>query len=147
VEELVESGDKIYGLNTGFGSLRVVVIPPSQVRLLQQNLIRSHAAGVGEPISEDVVRAMMVLRLNTLSAGYSGIRLSTLERIVTLLNSDIYPWVPSRGSVGASGDLAPLAHLALVLTGDSAGKIYSRDNEPEPSHRGAFVENPDQGAS
>ncbi len=142
VEELVQSGEKIYGLNTGFGSLRDVLISPSEVRLLQTNLIRSHAAGVGEPLPEDVVRAMMLLRLNTLSAGYSGIRHSTLERIVTLLNARVYPWIPSRGSVGASGDLAPLAHLALVITGDPAGKIYIRESDPVSNHRGDFIETP-----
>jgi histidine ammonia-lyase len=142
VELLVESGNKVYGLNTGFGSLRDVVIPPNEVRLLQQNLIRSHAAGVGDPLPEDVVRAMMVLRLNALAAGFSGIRLCTLERIVTILNADVYPWVPSRGSVGASGDLAPLAHLALVITGDPAGKVYQSDDDSPSMHRGEFVDMP-----
>jgi histidine ammonia-lyase len=142
VEHLVQSGNKVYGLNTGFGSLRDVVIPPNEVRLLQQNLIRSHAAGVGDPLPEDVVRAMMVLRLNALAAGFSGIRLSTLERIVLLLNADVYPWVPSRGSVGASGDLAPLAHLALVVTGDPAGKVYRSDDDVPSAHRGDYIDTP-----
>ncbi|MBN1424590.1 aromatic amino acid lyase [Candidatus Fermentibacteria bacterium] len=142
VESLVQSGQKVYGLTTGFGSLRDVAIPASEVRLLQHNLVRSHAAGVGEPLGEDIVRAMMLLRLNTLAAGYSGIRVETLERIVTLLNADVFPWVPSRGSVGASGDLAPLAHLALVVIGDAAGRICSQDAPSAPLRQGSYRDRP-----
>jgi len=142
VEDLVRSREKVYGLNTGFGSLRDVVIPPEDVEQLQLNLIRSHAAGVGDPLPEDAVRAMMLLRLNALCAGYSGIRLTTLQRIVTLLNHRVYPWVPRRGSVGASGDLAPLAHLALVITGDASGRIYFRENDTSPKHRGDYIDSP-----
>ena len=142
VDSLVRSGRKIYGLTTGFGSLRDVAIAPTEVELLQHNLVRSHAAGVGEPLGEDVVRAMMLLRLNTLAAGYSGIRVATLERLVRLLNADVFPWVPSRGSVGASGDLAPLAHLALVIIGDPAGKIFAGTNHPSPLRRGTYRDRP-----
>ncbi len=141
VEELVRAGSKVYGLTTGFGSLRDVAIDPSDVRLLQHNLVRSHAAGVGDPLGEDVVRAMMLLRLNTLLAGHSGIRPTTLERLARLLNSDVFPYVPSHGSVGASGDLAPLAHLALVVVGDPAGMIHAGPKRA-PARRGDYVEKP-----
>ena len=118
VERKAEGGDAVYGVNTGFGSLSDVRIPHDSLGALQLNLLRSHAAGVGEPLSVPVVRAMMALRANVLAKGYSGIRLSTLELLVELLNRNVHPVVPGRGSVGASGDLAPLAHLALVLVGE-----------------------------
>jgi histidine ammonia-lyase len=107
-----------YGINTGFGSFAEVKIPHQSLSQLQVNLLRSHAAGVGEPLSAPVVRATMALRVNVLAKGFSGIRLETLERLVDLLNRRVHPRVPSRGSVGASGDLAPLAHIALVLIGE-----------------------------
>ena len=107
-----------YGINTGFGNFAEVRIPGDSLAELQVNLLRSHAAGVGEPLPVPVVRATMALRANVLAKGYSGIRLETLERLVDLLNRGVHPVVPSRGSVGASGDLAPLAHLALVLIGE-----------------------------
>ena len=118
VERKAGGSEAIYGVNTGFGSLADVRIPRDSLEALQLNLLRSHAAGVGEPLSVPVVRAMMALRANVLAKGYSGIRLSTLELLIELLNRDVHPVVPSRGSVGASGDLAPLAHLALVLVGE-----------------------------
>lgn len=108
----------VYGINTGFGSLAEVKIPHDQLARLQLNLLRSHAAGVGEPLSVPVVRALMALRANVLAKGYSGIREETLEALIALANAGVHPYVPSRGSVGASGDLAPLAHLALVLVGE-----------------------------
>lgn len=108
----------VYGINTGFGSLAEVSIPRESLAALQLNLIRSHAAGVGDPLPVRTVRAMMALRANVLAKGYSGIRLETLEALIALLNRRVHPRVPSRGSVGASGDLAPLAHLALVLVGE-----------------------------
>jgi histidine ammonia-lyase len=111
-----------YGINTGFGSFAEVTIPSESLHELQVNLLRSHAAGVGEPLPVPVVRAMTALRANVLAKGYSGIRLETLEAVVALLNHRIHPVVPSRGSVGASGDLAPLAHLALVLSGE--GEVW-----------------------
>src|SRR5687767_12804348 len=110
--------EPVYGINTGFGALAEVAIPSDQLAALQVNLLRSHAAGVDEPLSVPEVRAVMALRANVLARGCSGIRLSTLEALIALLNHGIHPRVPSRGSVGASGDLAPLAHLALVLVGE-----------------------------
>jgi histidine ammonia-lyase len=113
------AGDEpAYGINTGFGSLSEVRIPRDELSALQLNLIRSHAAGVGEPLPASVVRATMALRANVLAKGFSGIRLQTLEALIALLNARVHPRIPSRGSVGASGDLAPLAHLALVLVGE-----------------------------
>ena len=108
----------VYGINTGFGSLADVKIPHDQLASLQLNLLRSHAAGVGDPLPVPVVRALMALRANVLAKGFSGIREETLDALIALLNAGLHPRVPSRGSVGASGDLAPLAHLALVLVGE-----------------------------
>ena len=108
----------VYGINTGFGALAETAIPRDALGALQLNLLRSHAAGVGEPLPVRAVRASMALRANVLAKGFSGIRRATLERLVDLLNRRVHPRVPSRGSVGASGDLAPLAHLSLVLIGE-----------------------------
>jgi histidine ammonia-lyase len=108
----------VYGINTGFGALAETAIARDALGALQVNLLRSHAAGVGEPLPERAVRASMALRANVLAKGFSGIRRETLERLLDLLNRRVHPRVPSRGSVGASGDLAPLAHLSLVLIGE-----------------------------
>jgi histidine ammonia-lyase len=113
----------VYGVNTGFGSLAEVKIAKADLRALQINLLRSHAAGVGEPLPVRAVRATMALRANVLAKGYSGIRRETLARLVEMLNRRVHPIVPSRGSVGASGDLAPLAHLALVLAGEGYATV------------------------
>src|SRR5688572_9025629 len=118
IEAAVEKGQTIYGVNTGFGKLAHVRIPPEQARQLQLNLIRSHASGVGEPLAQDAVRAMMVLRANVLARGTSGVRAVLPELLVDMLNRKIHPTVPSQGSVGASGDLAPLSHLALAMIGE-----------------------------
>ena len=118
------SGDApVYGINTGFGSLADVKIPRHALGELQRNLLRSHAAGVGELLPPRAVRAMMALRANVLAKGYSGIRRLTLDRLIDALNAGVHPLVPSRGSVGASGDLAPLAHLALVLIGEGQATV------------------------
>lgn len=113
----------IYGVNTGFGSLSRIRISAADVRQVQRNLIRSHAAGVGQPLSDDVVRAMMVILAASLCRGCSGVRLEVAQLIVDLLNSGVTPVVPARGSVGASGDLAPLAHAALVLIGEGHARL------------------------
>jgi histidine ammonia-lyase len=118
VEAAVREGRVVYGLNTGFGALAEVVIPGDRIAELQQNLIRSHAAGVGEPLPEPEVRAIMLLRANVLALGHSGVRIEVIQRILDLLNHRVHPVVPSRGSVGASGDLAPLSHIALALMGE-----------------------------
>ncbi|MCD5384112.1 histidine ammonia-lyase [candidate division WOR-3 bacterium] len=118
IEEKVREGTPIYGVNTGFGSKENVRIPDDEIEKLQRNLILSHSAGVGNIVERDIVRAMMLLRANTLSIGYSGVRPSLIDTILSLLNNDIYPSVPEKGSVGASGDLCPLSHLALLLIGE-----------------------------
>ena len=118
VDAMADGEAAVYGINTGFGSFAETRIARADLERLQVNLVRSHAAGVDEPLPPRAVRAMMVLRANVLAKGYSGIRVRTLEALLALLNHGIHPRVPSRGSVGASGDLAPLAHLALVLIGE-----------------------------
>jgi len=118
VETFVDEDRVVYGLTTGFGSLSRVHIPHDELVQLQHNLLASHAAGVGEPLPPEVVRAMMLLLCNSLAKGHSGVRLELVERIMTLLEHDAIPVVPSRGSVGASGDLAPLAHLGLAVCGE-----------------------------
>ncbi len=118
VERLLREGRIVYGINTGFGRLYDVAIPPADVRRLQLNLIRSHSVGVGEPLRPEVVRASMLLRANALAKGYSGISEATLEALLAMLNADVLPVVPAQGSVGASGDLAPSAHIALALVGE-----------------------------
>ncbi len=126
IDLLLERREKIYGLTTGFGKLRDITIQGKDVQKLQINLIRSHACGVGEPFDEDVVRAALLLRANTLCRGHSGIRNETLDAVVQLLNDGVYPYVPIQGSVGASGDLAPLSHMALVVMGDPGGRFFPR---------------------
>ncbi len=118
VEELIDQNHVAYGITTGFGKFSDVVISRQDSRLLQRNLIASHATGVGQPLEPEIVRGIMLLRANALAKGYSGIRLSTLESLIDLLNSGVIPVVPEKGSLGASGDLAPLSHLVLVLLGE-----------------------------
>ncbi len=118
VDRIAESGTPTYGVNTGFGTLAEVPIPKSDLRKLQRNLILSHAAGTGAPLGLPEARALMLLRANVLAGGHSGIRESTLDLLLRMLERDVIPVVPEKGSVGASGDLAPLAHLALVLIGE-----------------------------
>ncbi len=122
IGELAAGDAPVYGVNTGFGDLATVRVPPSDVKALQQNLVRSHAVGVGDPLPVDVVRAILLLRANTLASGRSGVRVETVQRLLGLLNEGVYPVIPMHGSVGASGDLAPLAHSALVLIGE--GEAY-----------------------
>src|SRR5215467_13706375 len=118
VEEIVSRGETVYGINTGFGALSDVTIPPDDLRQLQLNLVRSHSCGVGDPLPEPAVRAMMLQRANVLARGHSGCRAKVVETLIQMLNAGVHPVIPSRGSVGASGDLAPLAHLALVAIGE-----------------------------
>jgi histidine ammonia-lyase len=123
VDHAASGDDAAYGINTGFGALADVKIPKPSLAALQRNLLRSHAAGVDAPLSVRAVRAMMALRANVLAKGYSGVRRSTLDALIAALNARVHPIVPSRGSVGASGDLAPLAHLALVLIGEGRATV------------------------
>ena len=122
VDRLVHSPEPVYGVSTGFGALANTVIPPERSEELQLALIRSHAAGLGAEVEREVVRAMMLLRARSLSMGYSGARAAVVESIVALLNAGITPIVPEYGSLGASGDLAPLASAALVLLGEGAAR-------------------------
>jgi histidine ammonia-lyase len=126
VDDIVRGGadaPAVYGINTGFGFLADVRISPAQVQQLQLNLLRSHAAGVGAPLPTDVVRAMLLLRAEVLALGHSGVREDIVELLLQMLNRGVHPVVPSQGSVGASGDLAPLAHLALVLVGEGSAEF------------------------
>lgn len=122
LEGRLAAGEVIYGVNTGFGRLAEVQIPPHQLGQLQLNLLRSHACGVGEAFSDEVVRAMLLLRANVLATGFAGVRPELVDALLELLNRRVHPVVPSLGSVGASGDLAPLAHLALVLVGEGKAR-------------------------
>jgi histidine ammonia-lyase len=128
VEEIVSSDDLVYSINTGFGALSSIAIPKADVDTLQLNFVRSHAAGTGEPLSREITRGMMLLRANTLAKGYSGVRPEVIQLLLDMLNTGVHPVIPCKGSLGASGDLAPLAHLALVLIGEGfaewEGKIY-----------------------
>lgn len=125
VERAIAGGRTMYGINTGFGKLANIRIPPEALDRLQLNLLRSHAAGVGDPLARDVARAMMLLRANVLLRPTSGVRPGLAAALLDLLNADLVPWIPEQGSVGASGDLAPLSHLALVLLGE--GELLGLD--------------------
>jgi histidine ammonia-lyase len=129
VEDIVSTGATVYGINTGFGALSDVTIPPDELRQLQLNLVRSHSCGVGDPLPETAVRAMMLQRANVLARGHSGCRAIVVETLIQMLNAGIHPVIPSRGSVGASGDLAPLAHLALVAIGEGEA-VYKGQRMP-----------------
>ncbi|KKT90260.1 MAG: Histidine ammonia-lyase, partial [Candidatus Jorgensenbacteria bacterium GW2011_GWA2_45_13] len=124
VERIVRQRKVVYGITTGFGSFKDTFIEKEDVRELQRNLIRSHSSGVGRNLSPEMVRAAMLVRLNSLAQGYSGVRLEFLEFLVTLINRNIVPVVPSQGSVGSSGDLAPLSHIGLVMMGE--GEVWQK---------------------
>jgi len=124
VERAVARRERVYGVTTGFGKFAEVAVGPEKLEQLQRNLVRSHCAGVGRPLPDRAVRAMMVLRANALAKGLSGIRVATIETLLRMLSADLLPVVPEQGSVGASGDLAPLAHLALALMGE--GRVRRR---------------------
>ena len=118
VNKVVEEGKVVYGITTGFGELANTYIKPELTDKLQENFLRSHSVGVGKPLSEEAVRGLILLRANALAKGYSGVRVKIIKNLIKLLNNKIYPYIPCQGSVGASGDLAPLAHLALMLVGE-----------------------------
>jgi histidine ammonia-lyase len=126
IESILTTGQTVYGVNTGFGKLADVRIPAEHLAQLQTNLVRSHACGIGDPLSEQESRAMLLLRANVLAKGFSGVRPCVLQLLVDMLNAGVHPVIPGRGSVGASGDLAPLAHLALVLMGEGEAFCQSR---------------------
>jgi len=132
VERAVTSGRAVYGVTTGFGALSDRTIPPDRLRELQVSLVRSHACGTGPPLRGELARGMLLLRLNSLLRGVSGVRVEVVEHLVEWLNRGLVPWIPEQGSVGASGDLAPLAHLALTLIGEGAF-VRRRSSDPEPA--------------
>lgn len=123
VERIVAQGSKVYGINTGFGKLANKIIPSDQLEELQRRIVLSHAAGVGSFLEDPIVRLIMILKINNLAQGYSGIRLEVIEALIKLYNGGIFPCIPAKGSVGASGDLAPLAHMSAVLLGVGSVKI------------------------
>src|SRR5436190_8355544 len=129
VDDIVSRNEVVYGVTTGFGKLSEVAIPHEKLAELQVNLVRSHASGVGDRLPEREVRAMMLLRANVIAKGYSGARLELIDLLLQMLNGDVYPPIPEQGSVGASGDLAPLAHLGLALIGE--GTLIKGDRETD----------------
>ncbi len=137
VDRIVAEGRTVYGVTTGFGVFSEVTIPPDQTRQLQRNLVLSHCAGIGDPYPIEVSRAMMLLRANALARGLSGIRIETAEMLLELLERDVVPVIPSQGSVGASGDLAPLAHLAAALMGVGECWVEGKRLPAEEALRGA----------
>ena len=139
VDRAIRSGATVYGVTTGFGNFADVAIPTGDIEELQRNLIRSHAAGVGAPLGPAAVRAMMVLRANALARGNSGIRVATVETLLAMLAADILPIIPCQGSVGASGDLAPLSHLALALMGEGSVHVRGRTQRAARALRRAGI--------
>ncbi len=137
IDRILAEGRTVYGINTGFGQFATVVIPPDQLQQLQLNLIRSHAAGVGEPLPLDQTRALMAARINCLLRAHSGIRPEPIHLLAACLNKNVLPVIPSQGSVGASGDLAPLAHMALMLVGEG---LAWRDGKQIPGGEGLKAE-------
>ena len=123
IANVVASGEQVYGVNTGFGRLAQVRISDDELAHLQENLVRSHAVGVGEDLGDDIVRLVMLMKVIALAEGFSGVRVELVEAICALINHNIYPRIPSQGSVGASGDLAPLAHFAGVLIGVGEARV------------------------
>ncbi|YAZ70108.1 histidine ammonia-lyase [Klebsiella pneumoniae] len=127
VNAILAEGRTAYGINTGFGLLAQTRISTEDLENLQRSLVLSHAAGVGEPLDDDLTRLIMVLKINSLSRGFSGIRLSVIQALIGLVNAGVTPWIPAKGSVGASGDLAPLAHMSLTLLGEGKARVRGGD--------------------
>ncbi|MBD3288273.1 histidine ammonia-lyase [candidate division KSB1 bacterium] len=125
IEKIIQEKRTVYGVNTGFGKFSEILIPEDKIEELQYNLVVSHATGVGEPLSEEIVRAISILKINSLAKGFSGVRLCLVEKLIEMYHAGIIPVIPAKGSVGASGDLAPLAHYTLVLLG--MGEAFYRD--------------------
>jgi histidine ammonia-lyase len=126
VQSAINGGRVIYGINTGFGLLANTIIPNNELEHLQRSIVLSHAAGIGNDMDESTVRLMMTLKINSLARGYSGIRLQVIENLIQLINAEVYPCIPQKGSVGASGDLAPLAHMSTVLLGEGEVTYHSK---------------------
>src|SRR5919109_1201843 len=126
IDGLVAAGEVVYGVTTGFGDLATTFVPPEDSERLQENLLMSHAVGVGNSLPRDVVRAMLLLRANTLALGHSGCRPLIVDALLAFLDKGVHPVVPGQGSVGASGDLAPLAHLALPLIGRGQVELHGQ---------------------
>ncbi|MBL7959611.1 histidine ammonia-lyase [bacterium] len=126
IERIVQSGNVVYGVNTGFGKFSDVKISEDKIDILQENLVKSHAAGIGNPFSDDIVKIMILLKANGLAKGYSGVRLEVVNTLVEMFNQGIIPVIPEKGSVGSSGDLAPLAHLALVMIGQGEAFYHGK---------------------
>jgi len=126
IDEIISKDRVVYGVNTGFGELANVRVSSKKLDELQRNLIRSHSCGIGENLSTDVVRAMMLLRCNSLAKGFSGVRIEVVKLLIDMLNKDIHPIVPEKGSVGASGDLIPLAHIALAMIGEGLAEYKNK---------------------
>lgn len=133
VDNVIEEGKPVYSINTGFGALAKVRIPPHQFAKLQRNIVLSHATGVGKFLDDDIVRLIMLLKINALAQGYSGVRRDIIDFLITLYNKEVYPCIPEKGSVGASGDLAPLSHLALPIIGAGQVRVHGIlcDSKPE----------------
>ena len=140
IETLLESEEPIYGVTTGFGRLVEERIDADDRHRLQRNLLRSHAAGVGDPLEVPVVRAMLLTRANALAKGFSGVRPVVVEGLIGLLNAGVHPIVPRRGSLGASGDLAPLAHLSLVLIGEGRAIVDGEEVDGQAALDAAGLE-------
>ena len=130
LERRVEAGERIYGVNTGVGHLAHVSVPVAELVELQRNIVRSHAAGVGPPLEDDEVRAILALKINLFAKGRSGVRRQLVEHLVAMLEADLLPVIPAKGSLGASGDLAPLAHVALAVIGEGNVRRGERSSPP-----------------
>jgi histidine ammonia-lyase len=140
IVEVIANGEQVYGVNTGFGQLANVHISDSDLTRLQENLVRSHAMGVGDDLDDDIVRLIMLIKVIALAEGFSGVRLELVEALCALINHEIYPRIPSQGSVGASGDLAPLAHMACVLIGTGEARVDGKIVPAQSALREAGLE-------
>src|SRR5688500_11789708 len=140
VQARLAGGESLYGINTGFGRLARTRISDDELATLQLYLMRSHAAGVGEPLADSTVRLVLVLKAASLARGFSGVRAVLVERLLALANAGIHPVVPSQGSVGASGDLAPLAHLSLALIGEGRVRVEGKEQDCSAALKSAGIQ-------
>jgi histidine ammonia-lyase len=138
---ILARGNPVYGVNTGFGALSTVRVPEADLARLQLNIVRSHAAGVGAPLPDPLVRGMLLFRLNSFLQGASGVRAEVVDLLAGMLNAELHPVVPEQGSVGSSGDLVPLAHLALPLLGEGRARLQGEDLAGAEALRRAKVTN------